>query len=199
MLMHSTVAAAPRGTGISVVQLLNGSAPFYRTYRCSDGKWFSVGAIEPKFYRNLLRSLDLGENPLALRQYDSAAWPAISELFAQRFAEKSRAEWTKLLVNAEACAFPVVEPLEMANDPHLSARGTASHRGGSVHIARAGRYVGEPATPLDHACPMGASTDEVLKALGYPESEILQLHAAGVIDSASGPANGIDAAGAGGQ
>lgn len=182
MLVHSLLHAAPREGGVGLKQLIDGTAPFYRTYKCADGKWFSVGAIEHKFYKNLLRELGLSEDPVATRQYDKAAWPQIAAILEARFAEKTRAEWTDLLVHKEACAFPVLEPGEMADNPHLAERGTATRHGGEGHVARAGRYVGEPATHFGKACDFGEHTDSILAALGYDEAGIRQLHAQGAVE-----------------
>lgn len=188
MLVHSLLHAAPREGGVGLKQLIDGTAPFYRTYKCADGKWFSVGAIEPKFYANLLRETGLADNPVMRRQYDKAAWPEIAEIFEHRFAEKTRAEWTELLVHKEACAFPVLEPGEMADDPHMAERETATRRDGESHVARAGRYVGEPATQFGKPCVAGEHTDSILAAIGYDDASIQRMHAEGAVEGLQGAA-----------
>lgn len=181
MLVHSLLHASPRAGGVGIKELLDGTAPFYRTYRCADDKWFSVGAIEPKFYANLLRGLDLADDPVAKRQYDEAVWPEIAEIFEKRFAERTRAEWSERLVHIEACAFPVLVPAELADDPHLAERETATRRNGQGHVARAGRYVGEPATQFGPTCRTGEHTDSILAGIGYDDAGIAQLHAQGAV------------------
>ena len=185
MLMHSMVSARPRG-GIPMRELLNGSTPFYRTYKCADGKWVSVGCIEPKFYGNMIRLMGLGDDPVAVRQYDQSLWPELAKVLGDRFLTKTRAEWTELLALAETCVFPVVEPGELADNPHLAARHTAEHKGGRVHVARAGRFVGQPPVHFGDACEMGTHTDAVLGEIGYDAGQIAALHEGGVVNGPFG-------------
>lgn len=182
MLLHSLVAAKPRQGGVPMRDLLNGTAPFYRTYRCADGKWFSVGAIEPKFYKNLLACLDLQDNPIVDRQYDRKAWLEIGDVLTHTFAQRTRDEWTARLSLHETCAFPVIEPDELPEQPHIAARGTAYRAGGRVHVTRAGRAAGEAITRFPEPCETGAHTDLVLSALGYSAEMIDRLHAQGTVD-----------------
>lgn len=186
MLMHSMVSAKPRGS-VPMRELLNGSTPFYRTYRCADGKWVSVGCIEPKFYANMIRLMGLGDDPVAVRQYDQKLWPELAKVLADRFLTKTREEWTELLALAETCVFPVVEPGELADNPHMAARRSAIRKDGRVHVARAGRFVGQPAVHFDEPCAMGTHTDAVLSEIGYDAGQIAQLHEEGV---ANGPFEG---------
>lgn len=109
-----------RGRGTSV---LSGVAPFYGVYECADGKWFSVGAIEPKFYRLLLAGLGL-DGALTTTQHDEDRWPETRKVFAEAFATRTRDAWTEVFRGTDACAFPVLEPDELAGDPHLAARRT---------------------------------------------------------------------------
>ena len=73
--------------------LLDGGAPFYRTYETSDGKYMAVGAIEPQFFAQLLVGLGLSPDEVP-NQFDSAAYPEMRKLFTERFAGKTRDEWT---------------------------------------------------------------------------------------------------------
>lgn len=179
MLLHGALATAAKGRRPTSVELLNGSAPFYRAYRCGDGKWFSVGAIEAKFYANLIRTIGLADEPIMARQYDMNAWPAMSERMAAKFAERSRAEWAELLMDAEACAFPVIELGELADEPHLAARGVAYREDGQTRTARAGRVMGEAAVRIAAAPAPGHDTVAVLAALGHSPEQIVAMLAAG--------------------
>ena len=180
-MLHGALATAGRGRHPTSTELLNGSAPFYRAYRCADGKWFSVGAIEAKFYANLIRTMGLADEPLMARQYDMKQWPAMSERMAEKFAERSRADWAELLMDAEACAFPVVELDEIADEPHLAARGMAYREDGQIRTARAGRVMGEAAVRIAAAPPPGDDTVAVLTALGYSPEAIAALLEAKVV------------------
>lgn len=106
----------PRGTN-----LVEGRAPFYGSYRCADDRWFSVGAMEPKFYRAFLEVLGLNDEPIE-EQLDIARWPRQRSRIAAVFATRSRADWTELFAEVDTCAAPVLELDELADDPHLSHR-----------------------------------------------------------------------------
>src|SRR5690606_11430546 len=87
-MLHSGLWDAPRGGN-----LFDGGAPYYGVYRTADRRWMAVGAIEPKFYAELLRGLDLAHEVDAARQTDPQSWPETRSRFATRFAERTRAQW----------------------------------------------------------------------------------------------------------
>jgi alpha-methylacyl-CoA racemase len=126
-----------QGRGSSV---LSGIAPFYTVYQCSDGGWMSVGAIESKFYAQLVKALDLDDGFLH-RQHDRAHWPADRAALAAVFATRPRDDWAEHFAGTDACAYPVLELAEVARDPHVAARG-------SVVIDEAGRPHVRPAPRL---------------------------------------------------
>jgi alpha-methylacyl-CoA racemase len=107
-----------RGTG-----MLSGVAPFYGVYQCADGQWMSVGAIERKFYAQLLDGLGLGRELLD-RQHDRAHWPAARAAIAEVFATRPRDHWAAMFAGTDACAYPVLELAETASDAHVTARGS---------------------------------------------------------------------------
>lgn len=107
-----------RGSG-----MLSGIAPFYGVYPCADGRWVSVGSIESKFYAQLLDRLGLDRDLLA-KQYDRAHWPTARAVIAQAFATQPRDHWAAVFAGTDACVYPVLELAEMANDPHVAARGS---------------------------------------------------------------------------
>jgi alpha-methylacyl-CoA racemase len=107
-----------RGTG-----MLSGVAPFYGVYRCADGQWMSVGAIERKFFAQLLDGLGLGRELLG-RQHDRAHWPAARAAIAEVFATRPRDHWAAVFAGTDACAYPVLELAETASDAHVTARGS---------------------------------------------------------------------------
>jgi alpha-methylacyl-CoA racemase len=98
--------------------LLDGAAPFYDTYRCSDGQWLAVGAIEDKFYRQLLIGLDL-EPLIALDRFDPANHGRIRGAFTAKFEKMTREEWVAAFQNLDACVSPVLSMTEVANDPSI--------------------------------------------------------------------------------
>jgi alpha-methylacyl-CoA racemase len=124
--------------------LLDGGAPFYDTYACSDGLCVAVAALEPRFYAALLAGLGLAEVDLP-PQLDASGWPVLRERFAAVLATRSRAEWVEVFAGTDACVTPVVELAEAAGQEHLAARGTLVEREGVVQAAPAPRFSRTPA------------------------------------------------------
>ncbi len=104
--------------------LLGGKAPFYGVYRCADEKWFSVGAIEQKFYAAMLTILGLDDvDPSAEAQMDRAQWPRLRDRVASAFLTRPQADWTTRFAAVDSCGAPVLTTEELAADPHIAARG----------------------------------------------------------------------------
>jgi alpha-methylacyl-CoA racemase len=138
--------------------LLDGGAPFYGTYRTSDGGWMAVGALEPAFYDELLSRLGVD----AVDRTDPATWPALRQRIADAFAARTRAEWTEVFAGGDACVAPVLGLGEATRHPHLMARGTFVEHGGVVQPAPAPRFTRTPGE-LDRPPPAaGQHTEEVL-------------------------------------
>jgi alpha-methylacyl-CoA racemase len=123
--------------------LLGGAAPFYRCYVCADGKEISVGAIEPKFYAELLDRLGAADSFRA-SQLDPASWPKRSEELAAIFATKTRDEWCALLEGTDTCFAPVLTLSESFDHAHMKARGVYVERDGYQHAAAAPRFSRTP-------------------------------------------------------
>ncbi|WP_182345873.1 CaiB/BaiF CoA transferase family protein [Tomitella gaofuii] len=137
--------------------LLDGGAPFYRVYECADGRYMAVGAIEPQFYALLLEGLELSADDLPM-QIDQSRWPELRELFAARFATRTRDEWTKVFADVDACVTPVLTMAEAPDAEHLAARGTLPRTGpdGAPQPAPAPRFSRTP--PADSgARPQGST------------------------------------------
>ena len=98
--------------------LLDGAAPFYRVYRCADDKYVAVGAIEAKFYRELLKLTGLEGRLDASKQHDRASWTASAEALAQAFAGKTRDQWASLAERVDACVAPVLDFIEASQYAH---------------------------------------------------------------------------------
>jgi len=124
-------------------------------YETSDGGHVAVGALEPQFYAELLRLLEI--DPAEAPQWERERWPALKERFAQIFRARTRAEWAQLLEPAEACATPVLSMREAPAHEHNRARKTFIERAGVVQPAPAPRFSRtvpeirevEPANPAD--------------------------------------------------
>ncbi len=139
--------------------LLDGGMPFYRTYETADHQYVAVGPIEPQFYRLLLEGLGLSEAELP-DQWDYESHALLQGLFAERFASKSRAEWTAIFDGSDACVAPVLTWSEATRDAHLRARGTMIDANGFVQAAPAPRFSRTPGRvgPLP---PAPVSLDDV--------------------------------------
>ena len=159
--------------------LLDTGAPWYDTYETADGKWVSIGAIEPRFYANLLDALGLHDLPR--EQPGPDGWPALRARFAEVFRTRTRDEWTAALADAEACFAPVLSPWEAPEHPHNAARGTFLTHDGYTQPAPAPRFSRTPAHVAGPAASPGQHTDEVLADWGFAADEIEKLRAAGDI------------------
>ncbi|MGH3761917.1 CaiB/BaiF CoA transferase family protein, partial [Actinophytocola sp.] len=127
--------------------LLDGGAPFYRTYRTADGEYVAVGAIEPQFYAALLDGLGLADADLP-DQLDRHRWPELAGVLANRFASRTRDEWERTFAGTDACVSPVLTPAEAARHPHQAHRGGFPAVDGIAQPAPAPRFArSAPATP----------------------------------------------------
>lgn len=145
--------------------LLDGGAHFYDTYQCADGKWISIGAIEPQFYSLLIEKLEI-HDPEFSRQLDPAAWPTLKQKLAARFRTKTRDEWCAVLEGTDACFAPVLSLDEARYHPHNVARNTFVELGDVPQPAPAPRFsrtTAEMSMPAPYA---GEHTDQALADWG---------------------------------
>ena len=140
--------------------LLDGGAPFYRTYETSDGKYMAVGAIEPQFYAQLLDGLGLSADELP-HQMDAASFPDMHKLFTERFAIKTRDEWTAIFAGTDACVTPVLTWAEAAQNEHLRGRSTLVTANGVDQAAPAPRFSRTPPGPVGAPPKVTTSIDEI--------------------------------------
>ncbi len=155
--------------------LLDTGAHFYDVYRCADDAYISIGSIEPQFYAELLRLLDLTDDPDFATQMDRAAWPTLKERLGEIFASRTRAEWCELLEHTDVCFAPVLTMAEAAEHPHNQARGTFTEVAGLVQPApapRVSRTEPEVASPPAHP---GQHTREALLDWGVPAERVESL------------------------
>src|SRR5690242_6047075 len=109
--------------------VLDTGAPFYDTYETSDGKFVSLGSLEPQFYAELIQRLGLTDADLPM-QMDRNGWETLREKFTALFKTKTRDEWDAILLGSDACYAPVLTMSEAAEDAHIKARNTIIERGG---------------------------------------------------------------------
>ena len=165
--------------------VLTGKYAWYGVYRTADDKAISLGAIEPHFFRNLCRLLELEQ--YSGSQYDDGVQEAMKAAFAQKFATRRRDDWTALLAAADTCMAPVLSVAEVVQDPHLLARDTfmlARHpEQGEFRQLGPVLAGGERGQPVHEVKPAGVTdTDEVLRGAGVSDADIERWRASGAIE-----------------
>lgn len=176
-LIH-TMMAQGSWTTQAGTNWLDGGAPFYRCYRCADGRDVAVGALEPQFYALLLNGLGLSAGAMP-DQNDRTRWPDVTTWFADIFASQPRDHWTAVFAGTDACVAPVLTMEEAAQDAHLAQRGTYVEVNGVRQAAPAPRFSGtRPTGPQTPTAP-GAQSETVLIELGYAPDAIRTLRDSG--------------------
>jgi len=140
--------------------LLDGSAPYYRTYETADGTYMAVGSIEPQFFAQLLAGLGLSADEVPA-QSDKARHPEMQRIFTERFASKTRDEWTAIFTGTDACVTPVLSWTEAASSEHLRARRTIVDVGGTPQAAPAPRFSRSAAGPIGSPPQDATLLDEI--------------------------------------
>lgn len=159
------------------VNILDTGAHFYEVYETKDGRFVAVGAIEAKFYDELVRGLGLAEEDLA-PQMDRTQWPLMKERFKAVFLTRTRDEWTEIFGDVDACVTPVLSPSEAARHPYNTARRVFSLEG-AVQPEPAPRFSKTPAHVRSAPTKAGAGTRQGLVQWGISEERQRALRAAG--------------------
>jgi alpha-methylacyl-CoA racemase len=159
--------------------MLDGGAHFYDTYECADGKWISIGSIEPQFYALLRQHAGVADDPAFDAQHDRAAWGSLKAKLTAIFKTKTRDEWNAVMAMTDVCFAPVLSMAEATQHPHNLARGTFVEVGGAIQPAPAPRYSTTVTNTPVAAPAVGSDSDAVLAALGYDATRIASLRDAG--------------------
>ncbi len=154
--------------------LLDGGAHFYDTYQCADGKWISIGSIEPQFYALLLEKTGITD-PDFSRQMDRSAWPQLREKLAKAIAGKTQAEWCKIMDASDVCFAPVLDLDEAPRHPHNVARQTFVDVAGVIQPAPAPRFSVTPGAIQGPPPAIGAHDREVLLDWGFTPGEVAAI------------------------
>jgi alpha-methylacyl-CoA racemase len=164
------------------VNMLDSGAHFYEVYECADGKFLSVGAIEPQFYAVLLEKTGLADDAEFLQQHDKSQWPHLKERLAAVIVTKTRDEWAEIFDGTDGCVAPILSLGEAPSHPHNVARSTFVERDGIVQPAPAPRFSRTGAAIERSPAYPGEHTDEVLADWGVVDSDrVAALRAAGAI------------------
>jgi alpha-methylacyl-CoA racemase len=160
--------------------LFDSGAPFYDVYQARDGTFVSVGAIEPKFYDELVDALGLDREQM-YPQHDRAQWPARKQRIAEVIKTRARAEWTEHMAGRDACFAPVLAPGEAPAHPHNRERRSFVKVGGDLQPAPAPRFSRTPAAVPSPTPLPGEHTDAVLRSCGFSARRVASLREAGVV------------------
>ena len=159
---------------------LDGGAFYYGSYECSDGRYISIGSLEPQFYALLLGKAEITD-PEFQEQLDEAAWPAKREKLTQLFKTKTRQQWCDIMEGTDVCFAPVLDLKEAPNHPHNIDRKTFVELDGVVQPAPAPRFSRTQGEIQGPAAMAGEHTREVLSAWNFSDQEIGELQAAQAI------------------
>ena len=154
--------------------LLDGGAPFYDVYATSDGGTMAVGCLEPAFYAELLRVLDL-DRPELRDHTDTARWPDIRAALTEAFASRTRAEWEEAFTGSDACVAPVLDLDEARSHPHGRARQAFYESDAGPVPMPAPRFDRTPTAVPGPASRKGADTRTALADWGFAAEEIEAL------------------------
>jgi alpha-methylacyl-CoA racemase len=160
--------------------LLDGGAHFYDTYQCSDGKWISIGSIEPQFYALLLEKTGIND-PDFSAQMDRGRWDSLREKLGHVIAQKTQAEWCEIMDATDVCFAPVLDLDEAPRHPHNVARQTFVEVEGVVQPAPAPRFSATPGAIQGPPPAIGAHDEEALGEWGFSSDQIAGLRTAGAL------------------
>lgn len=160
--------------------ILDGGAHFYDTYVCADGKFVSIGPIEPHFFKTLCSLIGM-QLPDLQRHMDPRSWPSLKQQIASIIATRTRDEWCAILEGTDACFAPVLTWDEAPQHAHNRARGTFIEVEGVVQPAPAPRF-SRTSPRVERPPPRpGEHTEEVLQEWGFSPVEIQALRTSGAI------------------
>ena len=155
--------------------LVDGGAPHYRVYKTKDDKFISVGAVEPKFFFTLVKTLGLNKDPLFSNPNNPSIWAKMTKKMSEVFLQKTRAEWENIFKNVDACFTPVYTLEEAPAEKHNQSRKTYIDVAGTTQAAPAPRFSRTPGEISGLPCRIGEHTVDTLRDWGIPDSEISDL------------------------
>lgn len=159
---------------------VDGGAPYYRCYACADGKYISVGCIEPQFFAEFLRLAQL-DPVLHEKQNDKSSWPMLHKTFEETIHLKTRDEWAGIFEGSDACVAPVLDFEEAAAYPHNRDRKAFFEQNGVTQTSPAPRF-GRSKIPMPQLSNLtGQDTEKILQGAGFEKSEIDRLASTGAL------------------
>jgi len=159
--MHAGGRWGERGSNF-----LDGAAPFYNPFRCADGKWISLGSIEPQFYALMLDKLGLKDKLDLATQNDRSLWPETRRTIAATIATRTRDEWCALMEGSDVCFAPILDLDEAPKHPHNVARGSFVEVDAHMLPGPAPRFSATPGATTRAPKAIGADTASALADWG---------------------------------
>ena len=160
--------------------MLDGAAHFYDSFETSDGKYVSIGSIEPQFYAQLIELAELDAEAFA-PQMDMSQWPALKEQLAAKIKTKTRDEWCAIMEGTDVCFAPILSMGEVADHPHNKARESFLNTDGVLQPAPAPKFSRTRPEVKHLAKAAGSDTDAVLSEAGFSADDIAALKQAGAL------------------
>jgi len=160
--------------------LLDGGSHFYDTYECKDGKFISLGSIEPQFYALLCQIAELDESIFG-KQMSRDSWPEQKEAIKKIILDKTRDEWCELMEGTDVCFAPVLDMSEAPKHPHNIERKTFIDLEGVTQPAPAPRFSRTESEVVSSPSVVGEHTDEVLTSIGFSDEDINTLKTSGAV------------------
>ena len=160
--------------------LLDGGSHFYDTYECKDGKFISLGSIEPQFYALLCQIAELDESIFG-NQMSRDSWPEQKEAIKKIILDKTRDEWCELMEGTDVCFAPVLDMSEAPKHPHNVERKTFIDLEGVTQPAPAPRFSRTEPEVVSSPSVVGEHTDEVLASIGFSDEDINTLKTSGAV------------------
>ncbi len=166
------------------VNLLDTGAHFYDAYECSDGKWISIGSIEPQFYALLLEKTGLSDDEtFKNEQMNREHWPELKDRLVSVFKTRTRDEWCELMEGSDVCFAPILDFDDAMGHPHNVARDTFIQVGAVKQPAPAPRFSRTPAATPTPPAMAGEHNDEALADWGLGADRIAALKDSGAISA----------------
>ena len=159
---------------------LDGAAPFYRCYECKDGKYLSVGCIEPQFFAEFVALAKLPEEYLTI-QMNKSEWPQMCGKIEKFLMQKTRDEWVIVFEGSDACVAPVLDWEEAPKSKHNKSRGSYIELNGVTQSAPAPRFSQSKAGLPSVAESSGANSQSILNEIGIDNNEIVELQETGIV------------------
>ncbi|MDA1116835.1 MAG: CaiB/BaiF CoA-transferase family protein [Proteobacteria bacterium] len=175
--MFSGFLAANRWSEERGANVLDTGAPWYDCYETSDGKYVAIGAIEAKFFEELVQRLQLSGLP---PQNERARWPEMREAFAHAFKSKTRDAWCAVFEGSDACFAPVLTFSEAKRHPHNEARGNFVNVARVEQPSPAPRFSATPTAVPREPPERGAGGRAALAQWGFGAADLLKLRNAGL-------------------